>query len=231
MSNAELTDREAWIQARLALLAEEKALNEHRDRVNAARRALPAVRLEKSYEFDTVDGRRALVDLFGKLSQLVVYHFMFGNTWQEGCPSCSFWADNYDGTDVHLAARDTALVAVSSAPLDVLQQYKKRMGWRFSWVSSACGDFNQDFGVTFHDGDPGPTGGYNYGKLNFGEEMPGISVFSKLPEGGVAHHYSTYGRGLDMVNGAYHLLDLTPAGRDESGLTFPQAWVRRRDQY
>ena len=231
MSEITLASREAWLQARLALLAEEKALNEHRDRVNAARRAMPAVKLTKAYEFDTVDGKKSLVELFGGSSQLVVYHFMFGSTWQEGCPSCSFWADNYEGTDIHLAARDTALVAVSSAPLTVLQGYKKRMGWRFSWVSSGRSDFNQDFGVTFHDGEPGPTDGYNYGKRNYGEEMPGISVFSKLEDGGVAHHYSTYGRGLDMVNGAYHLLDLTPKGRNETDLPFPQAWVRRRDQY
>lgn len=231
MSDIDLTDKQTWLEARLALLAEEKKLNEQRDRVCAARRALPAVRVTKPYDFDSQQGAKSLGDLFGGLSQLVIYHFMFGKDWVEGCPSCSFWADNYDGTDVHLAARDTALVTVSSAPLEAIERYRRRMGWEFEWVSSGRTDFNQDFGVTFRDQDPGPTAGYNYGKLQFGEEMPGISVFSKLPDGGIAHHYSTYGRGLDMLNGAYHLLDLTPAGRNESALPYPQAWVRRRDQY
>lgn len=226
-----LADRSAWIDARKALLAEEKAFNAARDRLRQARAALPMVRVERPYRFRTVRGDETLPDLFGGCGQLIVYHFMFGADWAEGCPSCSFWADNFDGIDVHLAARDTALVFVSTAPLATLSAYRARMGWRFDWVSSGGSDFNRDFGVTFEPGDLGPTRGYNYSPLTPAEEMPGLSVFQRLEDGDVAHSYSTYARGLDMLNGAYHLLDLTPKGRDESGLAFPQAWVRRRDRY
>lgn len=231
MTHSDTVDHATWLKARLALLAEEKALNDARERVNAARRSMPAVKIDKPYLFDTPTGQQTLSELFCGHSQLLIYHFMFGKDWLEGCPSCSFWADNYDGVDVHLAARDISLVTVSSAPLPILLEYRKRMNWRFNWVSSGETDFNQDFGVTFEPDRPGPSNGYNYGKPQFGEEMPGISIFKKLADDSVAHCYSTYGRGLDMLNGAYHLIDLTPRGRNESGLPYPQAWVRRRDQY
>ncbi len=230
-SEVNIVDRETWLQARKALLAKEKAFNQARDQLSAERRRLPMVRIDKDYGFETKRGHETLGDLFKGHGQLLVYHFMFGADWQEGCPSCSFWMDNMDGIDVHMAARDTSLVVSSTAPLAKLQAYKHRMGWRFDWVSSGDGDFNLDFGVTFPGRDPGPTGGYNYTTDVFGEEMPGISVFRRFADGAIGHAYSTYGRGLDMLNGAYHLLDLTPKGRDEAGLSYPQAWVRRRDRY
>jgi len=227
----EVTDRNTWLKARKLLLEDEKAFTRARDELNAKRRALPKVRITKEYAFVTEHGPKNLVDLFGDKSQLIVYHFMFGETWSEGCPSCSFWADNFNGSSVHLAARDTAFVCVSTAPLETLLAYRTRMAWQFDWVSSGGSDFNADFGITFHDGQPGPTNGYNYREAVPGEEMPGASVFTRLPDGAVAHSYSTYGRGLDIFNGVYHLLDLTPKGRDEAGLPYAQAWVRRHDQY
>ncbi|GAB5467066.1 MAG: DUF899 domain-containing protein [Rhodospirillales bacterium] len=231
MTARHLVDRATWLAARKAFLAEEKAFTRARERLSAARRALPLVRIGKDYRFQGEQGVESLGDLFGGRSQLIVYHFMFGKNWSEGCPSCSFWADSYDGIAVHLEARDTRLVTVSSAPLERLLAYRARMGWRFPWVSSGGSDFNVDFGVTFAPGDRGSAGGYNYTDGSLQEEMPGISVFLRLDDGGLAHSYSTYGRGLDLVNAAYNLLDLTPKGRDEAGLTYPQAWVRRRDQY
>lgn len=226
-----VTDRATWLTARNALLKEEKAFNKLRDELNVKRRALPVVRLDKPYVFETPAGNKTIADLFGDKDQLVVYHFMFGRDWSQGCPSCSFWADNLNGTMAHLAARNTAFVCVSTASLATLLAYRSRMGWSFDWVSSGQSDFNQDFGVTFVDGNPGPTGGYNYRNKVFGEEMPGISIFVRLEDGGVGHSYSTYSRGLDLVNGAYNLLDLTPAGRNESDLPFTQAWVKRHDEY
>ena len=148
-------------------------------------------------------------------------------------PSCSFWADNFDGVDSHLAARDTAFAVVSNAKLDTLSAYKKRLGWSFTWVSAEGRSFSSDFGVSFYDGHAGPNGtGYNYSGEVWGmEELPGVSVFVRPKDGTVCHSYSTYGRGLDILNGAYHFLDLTPKGRDEDGLDFSMSWVKRRDQY
>ena len=227
----ETVDRASWMEARRALLAEEKAFSKARDRLSAVRRSLPLVRIDKPYTFETENGPKALVDLFEGRDQLVVYHFMFGPDWDEGCPSCSFWADSFNGTDVHLAARGTTFLCVSNAPLDRLLAYRRRMGWSFRWVSAVDAAFSEDFGVTFKDGKPGPAGGYNYTDRVPSEEMPGLSVFLRLNDGSVAHSYSTYGRGLDLINSAYNLLDLTPSGRGEEGLPNPQAWVRRRDQY
>ncbi|MEM7259635.1 MAG: DUF899 domain-containing protein [Pseudomonadota bacterium] len=224
-------EREAWLKARLALLKEEKAFTRQRDALSQARRALPMVQVDQDYRFATERGQESLADLFKGTGQLIVYHFMFGADWQEGCPSCSFWLDNIDGVQSHLAARDTAFVSVSTAPLATLLTYKKRMRWSFDWVSCGSGPFNRDFGVTFPGGAPGPTDGYNYTGRVFGEEMPGISVFTRLDSGDIGHSYSCYARGLDMLNGAYHLLDLTPKGRDENDLEFTMAWVKRRDQY
>jgi predicted dithiol-disulfide oxidoreductase (DUF899 family) len=223
-----------WLAARTALLAREKDFTRQRDALAAERRALPWVKVEKDYAFDGPDGRESLAQLFGPRSQLIVYHFMLGPDWQEGCKSCSFWADNFDGIDVHLAHRDTTLVLVSRAPLARIDAYKRRMGWRTKWVSSLGSDFNHDFHVSFTAEElAGQKVFYNF-KIQegrFSEEQPGVSVFAKDAAGAVFHTYSCYSRGLDMLNGAYHLLDLTPKGRDEAGLPYPMAWVRRRDQY
>jgi predicted dithiol-disulfide oxidoreductase (DUF899 family) len=219
-----------WIGARKALLAREKEFTRLRDELARERRALPWVKVEKDYVFDAPEGRVSLADLFGGCSQLVVYHFMLGPDWKEGCPSCSFWADNFDGIDVHLAHRDTALVAISRGPLASLEAYRKRMGWTFRWVSSAGSDFNFDFGVSRRPGEK--TLDYNFGTLQVtGEEMPGLSAFRHAEDGTIYRTYSTYGRGVDMVNGAYQLLDLTSKGRDEEGLPWPMAWLKRHDAY
>jgi predicted dithiol-disulfide oxidoreductase (DUF899 family) len=226
-----IVSREAWLTARKALLAKEKELTLARDRLSAERRALPWVEVDKAYTFDGPDGPETLVDLFGKHSQLLVYHFMFGPDWEEGCPSCSFWADNYDGAVVHLAHRDVSLVAVSRAPLAKLEAYRRRMGWSFKWVSSARCDFNRDYQVSFTP-EERKTAVYNYKPLESGSsELPGVSVFAKSDNGRTYHTYSCYARGLDALNGAYQLLDLVPKGRDEEGLSFPMAWVRRHDRY
>lgn len=216
--------RADWLTERLELLAAEKELTRRRDELSAARRALPWVEVTTDYLFDTVDGPRRLADLFGECSQLIVYHFMYGPDWEEGCPSCSFWADNYDGTQVHLAHRDTTLLACSRAPLENLLAYRERMGWTFPWVSSLGSSFNQDFGVS-------DATTYNYVPVTEPmSESPGLSVFVER-DGTVFHTYSCYSRGLDAFNTAYQLLDLTPKGRDEDGLPWPMAWLRRHDQY
>jgi len=231
MTTPKIVSREAWLEARKVFLDREKAFTRERDALSAARRELPMVIVDKDYVFDTPKGRKTLAALFGPHPQLVVYHFMFGETWQEGCPSCSFWADNFEGIDVHLTARDTALVAISNAPLKTLQAYRKRMGWSFDWVSTNGNGFGTDFGVTFPDKEDTTGLGYNYSGRVFGEEMPGVSTFLKLPDGRIAHTYSAYGRGLDILNMAYNLLDLTAMGRHEDDLPWPMAWVRRRDRY
>ena len=219
-----------WLDARKALLAHEKEFTRARDSLSAARRALPWVKVEKDYAFDGPKGRVPFGELFGGCGQLIVYHFMFHPDWTEGCKSCSFWADNYNGVAVHLNHRDTGLVAVSRAPYAKLAAYEARMGWSFPWYSSQDSDFNYDFGVSFRKGSAGQN--YNFGTAAFGgEEAPGVSVFARDSAGSIFHTYSTYARGLDMLNGAYHLLDLTPKGRDEDALDYPMAWVRRHDQY
>ncbi|MCA9687028.1 MAG: DUF899 domain-containing protein, partial [Myxococcales bacterium] len=193
----------------------------------------PWVAVEADYRFETAEGPASLAELFAGRSQLIVQHFMFALDWEQGCPSCSFWADGYDGTTVHLAARDIAFVAVSRAPLAKLQAYAKRMGWGFRWVSSGTSGFDRDFGVQFEADDvaAGPVD-YNYGKNRFPTtDAPGISVFVKDEQGRVFHSYSCYARGLDMMNVAYQYMDLTPRGRDEQGLSYSMAWLRRHDQY
>jgi predicted dithiol-disulfide oxidoreductase (DUF899 family) len=218
--------------ARLDLLAREKELNRLRDELAVQRRALPWVPVEKMYAFDGPDGRLSLADLFDGHSQLVVYHFMLGPGWDEGCECCSFWADSFNGTQVHLAHRDTALVAVSRAPYPEIAAYRQRMGWSFRWVSSAPGDFNYDFGVSFTEEQQRDGAEYNFERLEQpDEEAAGISVFAINDRGEVFRTYSTYGRGLDPVNGAYQLLDLTPKGRDEQDLPWTMAWLRRHDSY
>ena len=197
------------------------------------RRELPWVKVEKEYLFEGPDGKQTLSDLFEGRSQLIIYHFMYGPEWEEGCPSCSFWADNFNGIDIHLKHRDISLLAVSRAKHDTLEAYKKRMGWGFKWVSSNGSDFNQDYQVSFTP-DEMEKGEvlYNYRITSFpSEEAPGISVFYKDPQGDVFHTYSCYSRGLDMLNGAYHYMDLAPKGRDENDMSFTMAWLRRHDQY
>ncbi|MEO1227902.1 MAG: DUF899 domain-containing protein [Myxococcota bacterium] len=230
-SNAPVS-REQWLAARRALLKEEKALTLRLDALAEKRRALPPVEITAPYAFNE-DGRAlALRDLFGGRSQLLVYHFMYGPDWEEGCPSCSFWADGFDGMDVHLAARDIAFVVVSAAPWATLDAYRKRMGWRFRWVSSAGSTFNRDFGVSF-SGEEIASGNadYNFAKKGFpSTEAPGASAF--LCDGDrVLHTYSCYGRGLDILNGTYQWMDLAPRGRNEQDLPWPMARLRRRDQY
>ncbi len=232
MSSRHIASREEWLEARKALLAEEKAFTRQKDKLSAKRRELPLVRIDQDYRFKTTEGEKSLGELFGSKSQLITIHFMFAADWQEGCPSCSFWADTYSGTGAHLAARDTSLVVVSNAPLDTLQAYKERMGWEFDWVSAEGSSFSSDFGVTFLDEEScSNPEGYNFDKLPYGNENPGVSVFSKLDDGTICHSYSAYARGMEIFNGAYHLLDMTPKGRDEDNLSFTMEWIRRRDQY
>lgn len=225
-----VVSHEEWTRASKALLAEEKEFTRLRDRLAQRRRELPWEKVEKRYEFDAPEGHVTLADLFAGHGQLLVYHFMLGPDWKEGCQSCSFWADNFNGIDVHLSHRDTALVAISRGPLSSIEAYRRRMGWTFRWVSSAGCDFNYDYGVSRRPGEKAID--YNFGTRRVtGEEMPGISAFRRDGDGTVYRTYSTYSRGVDMVNGAYQLMDLTSKGRDEDGLPWPMAWVKRHDVY
>ena len=233
MSDRNIVSHEEWLAARKEHLRHEKEFTRLRDELSRERRELPWERVEKNYVFDGPNGRETLSDLFAGKSQLVVYHFMFGPDWGEGCKSCSFWADNFNGIDVHLKHRDLTLIAVSRAPFDKLDAYKKRMGWSFKWVSSFSSDFNRDYRVSFAPEDKKErTVDYNYTLQQFpSDEAPGISVFYKDAAAKVFHTYSSYGRGLDMLNGAYHYLDLVPKGRDEDGLAYHMEWLRHRDKY
>jgi len=233
MQPHQIVSRQEWIEARKAHLAHEKELTRARERLSEERRALPWVKVDKPYLFDAADGRKTLADLFEGKNQLVVQHFMFAPDWNEGCKSCSFWADGFERMIPHLAARDTTLVAVSRAPLPKLLAFRNRMGWTFDWVSSAASDFNYDYAVSFTPDDL-KSGNriYNFGTADFSiEEAPGISVFYRNEAGDIFHTYSCFSRGLDMMNAAYHYLDLTPLGRHEEGLPYPMDWVRLRDQY
>ncbi len=228
----QIVSKQDWTAARLALLAKEKAFTRQRDELSAARRALPWEKVETSYVFDSERGSVTFADLFAGRGQLLVYHFMFGPDWEAGCKSCSFWADNFERIVVHLNHRDVTLVLISRAPLDRLLAYKQRMGWTFDWVSSLGNSFNHDFAVSFTKDELASTAkNYNFGTQKFGmEEAPGISVFAK-DGNSIYRTYSTFSRGLDMLNGAYHLLDLVPKGRDEEGLSYGMEWLRRRDEY
>lgn len=221
-----------WRTARLALLGREKELTRRRDELAAQRRQLPWVRLDKQYEFDGPDGTVPMHDLFNGHSQLIVYHFMFGPGWGEGCPLCSFWADSFNAMPIHLAHRDAAFAAVSRAPFREIEAYRRRMGWSFRWYSSAPGDFNYDFGVSATPQQQQQGGEYNFRQVDQPmEESPGLSVFATNDRGEIFHTYSTYSRGLDPINSGYQLLDLTPKGRDEQHLPWTMAWVRRHDAY
>lgn len=225
------TSSEEWRQARLTLLRHEKELLIRQDEVAEMRRGLPHLEVKSEYRFEAAQGERSLSDLFEGAKQLVVYHFMMGPDWEVGCPSCSFWADNFNGTLQHLRDRDTQFVAIARAPMAHIEAYKKRMGWSFPWYSSLGSDFNRDFGVLFAEGEP-QSDGYNYAPVGPGpEERHGLSVFTKGKNGTVFHTYSTYARGAEVINGAYNVLDLTPQGRGESEFDFPMQWVRRHDEY
>jgi predicted dithiol-disulfide oxidoreductase (DUF899 family) len=228
-----VVSHDEWLAARKAYLAEEKAFSRARDALAEKRRELPWEKVEKTYVFDGPNGKETLADLFGGKSQLIVYHFMLGPDWEAGCPSCSLLADHFDGAVVHLAQRDVTFLVVSRAPLAQIEKFKRRMGWRFKWMSSFDTDFNYDYQVSASPAEKasGKTF-YNYVETTFpSEERPGASVFYKNDAGEVFHTYSSYGRGLDIVIGAYNLLDLAPKGRDEAGLPWPMAWVRHHDRY
>ncbi len=222
---------EQWLAERKDLLAKEKEFSRQRDELSRQRRELPWERVEKEYVFEGAEGLRTLPELFDGRSQLVVYHFMFEPDWEEGCKSCSFWADNFDPNVVHLKARDVTLLAISRAPYEKLAAYKERMGWSFDWFSSGESDFNFDFGASFAPEDQERDGAYNYGSLTpHMADREGVSVFFKDSNGEVFHTYSTYARGIDLLNTAYNYLDLVPKGRDEEG-PHTQSWVRRHDEY
>jgi predicted dithiol-disulfide oxidoreductase (DUF899 family) len=234
MQPHKIVAHDEWIAARKAHLVEEKAFSRARDALARTRRELPWERVEKRYVFDGPNGKETLADLFGGKSQLIVYHFMLGPGWEAGCPSCSYLADHFDGAVAHLAQRDVSFVVISRAPLAEIEKFKKRMGWRFKWVSSFGSDFNHDYqvSVSLQEKASGQVL-YNYAIIeNFpSEERPGASVFYKDGAGEVFHTYSTYGRGLDILIGTYHFLDLAPKGRDEGALAWPMAWVRHHDRY
>lgn len=232
MQRPKIVSRAEWTAARVQLLQKEKEFNRQRDALSAERRELPCVKVEKDYVFTGPNGRTSLRDLFEGRRQLIVYHFMFDPSWEEGCKSCSLLADTFDGGSLHLPARDVSFVAVSRAPLAKLEAFKKRMGWRFKWVSSAESDFNYDYHVSFRqeDKDAG-TVEYNYKNQQFPvSEAPGVSVFLRDGDD-VLHTYSTYARGLDILMSTYNYLDLVPFGRNEEGLAYTMSWLRHHDKY
>lgn len=231
-----VVSQDEWLAARRLLLAREKELTAQRDLVNAERRRLPWLKVEKDYVFEGHAGKETLVSLFEGRSQLVVYHFMFGPGWKEGCPNCSFVADHIDGALPHLAARDITLAVVSRAPLAELAPFRRRMGWRFKWVSSLGNDFNHDYRVSFTQQE------LNSGRIDYNyrmnevegdgmQDLHGLSVFCQDGQGNLFHTYSSYGRGVDLLVGAYNYMDLTPKGRDEDGLPFTMSWLRHHDKY
>lgn len=232
MQRPKIVSRAEWTAARVRFLQKEKEFNRQRDALSAERRELPCVKVEKDYVFTGPNGRTSLRDLFEGRRQLIVYHFMFDPSWEEGCKSCSLLADTFDGGSLHLPARDVSFVAVSRAPLAKLEAFKKRMGWRFKWVSSAESDFNYDYHVSFRqeDKDAG-TVEYNYKNQEFPlSEAPGVSVFLRDGDD-VLHTYSTYARGLDILMSTYNYLDLVPFGRNEEGLAYTMSWLRHHDKY
>lgn len=227
--NNPIVSHDEWLRARRELLKAEKEMTRKRDELARQRQALPWERVEKAYRFESATGPVTLPQLFGPRSQLFVYHFMFGPDWEQGCKSCSFWADSFDGIITHLNQRDVTMICISAAPLDKLHAFRRRMGWRFDWVSSAGTTFNSDFCVS---GQPGKTLHYNYDRaIPDAGELPGLSVFAKTADGDVFHTYSCYSRGLDGFNSAYQLLDLAPKGRDEGGLPYTMSWVKHHDRY
>lgn len=233
MQQHNIVSRNEWLAARKTHLAREKELTHLRDAVSAERRALPWMKVEKTYLFDSSTGPKSLDDLFGDKSQLIINHFMLAPGWKEGCVGCSFGADHVEGTLVHLAQRDVAYVAVSRAPLAEIEAYKQRMGWHFDWVSSFGDDFNYDFHVSFTPEQLAARNAeYNYQMIDPGiEELPGYSVFAKNETGEVFHTYSAFARGGEALLGTYVLLDMTPKGRDEPLNGNLTDWVKRHDEY
>ncbi len=223
-----------WLAARKDLLEKEKEFSRLRDNLTQLRRDLPWTKVKKNYEFDGPFGKESLSDLFGDCSQLVIYHFMFGPGWPEGCKICSMCADFYEPIATHIRARDVSLVTVSRASLAELDAYKKRMGWTFKWVSSLGSEFNWDYNVSFTQEQlDSKTANYNYTQhATFPvTEGPGISSFIRNPDGDVFHTYSSFGRGLENFLGIYNFLDIVSKGRNENNLPYAMAWVRHRDQY
>ncbi len=233
MAKHKVVPRDEWLAARGHLLAEEKELTRLRDELSEKRRALPWERVDKDYVFEGPEGKQSLAQVFDGRSQLIIYHFMFAPEAEVPCKSCSFWADNFNGIIAHLNQRDVTFVAISRAPLPKLQAFAKRLGWHFKWLSSGGSDFNYDYNVSFRPEDLASGKAiYNYGPTEMQmADLPGISVFFKDEEGAVFHTYSCYARGVDMLNTAYHYLDLVPKGRDEDGLSHTMAWVNFRDLY
>ena len=232
MTPHKIVSHDEWIAERQRFLAKEKEFTRLRDELSRERRELPWEHVKKEYLFESEQGRETLAELFGKHSQLIVYHFMYAPDWEIGCRGCSFWADNFNGIVPHLNARDVSLVAVSRAPLQKLQAQARRFGWTFKWVSSLGNDFNFDYSVSFpQDTLARGEALYNYAAQKLkSSEMPGISAFFR--DGNqIYHSYSTYARGLDMLNAAYHYLDIAPKGRDEDALAFPMEWVKHRIAY
>jgi predicted dithiol-disulfide oxidoreductase (DUF899 family) len=228
-----VVSREDWTKQRKELLVKEKELTKLRDQLSEMRRQLPWEKVESDYVFAGMDADVTLSQLFDGKSQLIVYHFMFAPDWEQGCKSCSFLADHYEPSVLHLKHRDVSMVTVSRAPIEQIEAFKKRMDWTFNWVSSLNNDFNYDYQVSFpQEAAEKNEIYYNYTKGPFfSSEGPGISVFYKDEHGDTFHTYSTYGRGLDMFLTAYHLLDLVPKGRDEEGLVYGMEWLRHKDQY
>ncbi|MEM7542747.1 MAG: DUF899 domain-containing protein [Pseudomonadota bacterium] len=234
MAKPRIVTRAEWLSERLNLLAKEKAHSRSRDELTRARQAMPWCKIDKHYQFQSKDGDETLLDLFAGKSQLIIYHFMFDTDWEEGCKSCSFIAEHYDPSVVHLANRDVSLVTVSIAEWQKLEAYKERMGWAFKWVSSAGSDFNRDFDVSFtaqERAENKTTYNFVEGRSFPVNEAPGISAFAKDEQGVVYHTYSAYARGLENFMPAYNLLDLVPKGRDEQGLAYGMEWLRHADRY
>jgi predicted dithiol-disulfide oxidoreductase (DUF899 family) len=233
IEHPKVVSHEDWLAARKEFLAKEKEFSRLRDQLSRQRRELPWEGVDKEYVFEGPKGKETLADMFAGRSQLIIYHFMLGPGWSAGCPSCSYLADHFDGPSVHLANRDVTLAVVSRAPLTEIEVFKKRMGWKFHWVSSFGSDFNYDYHVSFTPEEQAKGKvNYNYELTQFpSEEGPGLSVFYKDASGKVFHTYSSYARGLDIFVGAYNFLDHAPKGRDEDGLAHTMAWVRHHDRY
>ena len=230
MATHKVVTQEEWLAARIKLLVEEKEFTRLRDQLSQKRRDLPWVKVNKDYVFDSIEGQHSLADLFNGHSQLIVYHFMLGPDWDEGCKSCSFWADNFEGIDIHLRHRDISFVAISRAEIGKIEAYQKRMGWTFQWLSSFNTDFNYDYQASFTaEQKERNEVFYNYiDQPYFVDEMAGVSVFSKDKAGDIFHTYSTYARGLDILNSAYNYIDLVPMGRNEED---GMSWLRHHDKY
>ena len=233
LEHHKVVSRNEWLKARKTLLKKEKEFTILRDQLSQERRNLPWIAVDKEYIFEGPKGKETLSELFDGRSQLIVYHFMFHPSWDAGCSSCSFWADNFNEIIVHLNERDVTMIAVSRAPYNKLAAYEKRLGWNFKWVSSYNTDFNFDYNISFRPEEIAKKEGmYNFTIQDpHSPEREGVSVFYKDSEGRIFQTYSAYARGIDMLNVAYHYLDLVPKGRDEASKEFPQFWVRRHDEY